>query len=136
MATEKQVLMNYQVAKNKAQELETEAGKLKQLANGKFQNSVTDVQAIWKGDNAELYIQKCNRLKEEMLSTARTLSTIASNVRTRAKNTYDAEMENIRIMQEKQKALMGEGVGNLEQWKHTGTNVGMGSISGNGGGSR
>ncbi len=136
MATEKQILVNYQVAKNKAQELETEAAKLKQLANGNFYNSITEVRAIWKGENAELFVQKCNRLKEEMLSTAKTLSTIASNVRTSAKNIYDAEMENLRILQESKKILSSIDLTKLQQKADTGYNEGMGGVGGIGGGSR
>lgn len=101
MATEGQITVNYTQAKTCASELEDEADKLKKLADSDFAMSIAGVQAAWKGENAELYIKKCEQLKEEMLYTAKSLTKIASSIRSNAKAIYDAEMENLRLMQKK-----------------------------------
>lgn len=101
MATEGQITMNYTQAKACASELEDEADKLKKLADREFASSIAELQTAWKGENAELYVKKCEQLKEEMLSTAKALTTIASGIRSNAKAIYDAEMENLRLMQKK-----------------------------------
>lgn len=99
MASEKQILINYNQAKSCAASLEEEASRLKKLADSEFSASIAELRSAWKGENAELYTQKCEQLKGEMLGTAKTLVSVASSIRTRAKAIYDAEMENIRLFQ-------------------------------------
>lgn len=99
MASEKQILINYNQAKSCAASLEEEASRLKKLADSEFSASIAELRSAWKGENAELYTQKCEQLKGEILGTAKTLVSVASSIRTRAKAIYDAEMENIRLFQ-------------------------------------
>ena len=99
MASEHQISVNYNQARACASELEEEAGRLKKLADSDFSASIEELRLAWKGENAELYTQKCEQLREEMLGTAKTLVSVAESIRTSAKAIYDAEMENIRIMQ-------------------------------------
>lgn len=101
MASERQILINYNQVKSCAASLEEEASRLKKLADSEFSASIAELRSAWKGENAELYTQKCEQLKGEMLGTAKTLVSIASNIRARAKAIYDAEMESIRLFQTK-----------------------------------
>lgn len=111
MATEKQISVNYSQAKSCASTMEEEADKLRKLAEQEFGASIAEIRTAWKGENAELYIQKCEQLKEEMLSTAKTLAAIASAVRSQAQAIYNAEMENLRIIQEKAAAALRDAAG-------------------------
>lgn len=105
MLTERQIKSDLAKAKKYASELEEEAGRLMKLANSSLESVLDELRVAWKGDNAEKYIGKGEQLKEEIAKTAKTLKSIASTIRSNAQNTYNTEIENLRIYQAKQKEL-------------------------------
>ncbi|MBQ9136704.1 MAG: WXG100 family type VII secretion target [Lachnospiraceae bacterium] len=101
MASRWQVTMDFNSAKSKANELDRIAGDLKRLANTDLDGTMTDLSADWKGDNATAYIRKGQNLKEQIQDTVSSLERTADTIRAIAQNIYNAEMEAIRIAEER-----------------------------------
>ncbi|MCM1539165.1 MAG: WXG100 family type VII secretion target [bacterium] len=100
-----QISMDFEQAKRKANELERVAGDLGRLAGTEFNETLNNLGNNWKGDNAQAYIKKGLSLKERMEQTAAALRDSASMIRAVAKNIYDAEMEALRIAEEREAAI-------------------------------
>lgn len=102
MAGRYQISMDFGQAKRKADELERIADELGRLLGTEFADTLNNLGNNWKGDNAQAYIRKGFSLKEKMEQTAMELRASASTIRAVAKNIYDAEMEAIRIAEERE----------------------------------
>ena len=105
MLTERQIKADLAMAKEYASELEDEAGRLTKLANGSLEGVFEELRVAWKGENAEKYLRKGEALQADIANMAKALRNIAATIRSNAQNTYAAEMENLRIYQEKQREL-------------------------------
>jgi len=73
------------------------ASELKAMLAGDYADTIASIRANWSGENADAYIQKCNAVNDKIQNTIKDLTNSASTLRTIAKRTYDAEMENYRI---------------------------------------
>lgn len=104
MATRYTIQMDFNHANQKANELDEIANDLSKLSGTDFQNTLNELGNNWKGDNASLYIGKGFSLKECMDTTVSSIRTTASTIRSVAKNIYDAEMEALRIAEEREAA--------------------------------
>lgn len=104
MQTERQIKLDYNRTKKYASELEEEATRLTKIANNEFGGVLDELRTVWKGDNAEKYVRKGEQLKSDITKTAKSLKSIASVMRSNAQTIYQAEMENLRIAQERQRA--------------------------------
>lgn len=93
--------MDYHKAIKQAEQLESLAGKMETQANERYPEMLKNLSDAWKGDNADEYILKAGALPEKMKRSAKDLKSIASTIRTIAKNTYDAEMEAYNIANER-----------------------------------
>lgn len=102
MASRYQISMDFDQAKKKADELERIAEELGRLSGTEFADTLNNLGTNWKGDNAQAYIQKGFSLKAKMEQTVGALRASASTIRAVAKNIYDAEMEAIRIAEERE----------------------------------
>ena len=87
------IQMDFKKANDCAAKLEEAARQLKKVAYERFQNEVRRVGSCWQGDSANLYINKCNTLTQQMGRTANQLSETAKAIRTIAKNTYNADIK-------------------------------------------
>lgn len=94
-----EIKMNFRVANEMADRLQSLASRLAHLADDQFYGTLRGISNNWKGENAEAYIRKGERLKGKMSNTANDLYKAASTVRTIARNTYNAEMRAWRIAQ-------------------------------------
>jgi len=106
MLTERQIKADLAKAREYASELEEEASRLTKLASSSLEDVFDELRIAWKGENAEKYLRKGEALQADIIGTAKTLKNIAATIRSNAQNTYTAEMENLRIYQEKQRALV------------------------------
>lgn len=97
--TEATIFLNFQKAKQQADELEQIAGDLSKLSSKSLNDVLQNVSANWKGESASQYLSKGSILQEDLTETAKSLLDIASEIRTIAKRIYDAEMEALRIAQ-------------------------------------
>ena len=104
MASRERIEMDFTRATQKANELDGIADNLSKLADTDLQNTLDGLNNDWKGDNAGEYIKKGFALKENMDKTVKGIRDTASTIRTVAKNIYDAEMEALRISEEREAA--------------------------------
>lgn len=104
MASRERIEMDFTRATQKANELDGIADNLSKLADTDLQNTLDGLNNDWKGDNAGEYIKKGFALKENMDKTVKGIRDTASTIRTVAKNIYDAEMEALRIAEEREAA--------------------------------
>ena len=101
MASRYQIQMDFNRTKQKAQELDNIANQLARLAGTNFQNTLTALNSDWKGDNATAYIANGYALIENMTDTVGKLRNAANSIRKIAQNIYNAEMEALRIAEER-----------------------------------
>lgn len=101
MASRSQIQMDFNQAKRKADELDNIADDLSRLSGTDLTNTLNSLSNDWKGDNANSYIQKGFALKGNMDKTVQSIRNTATTIRTVAKNIYDAEMEALRIAEER-----------------------------------
>lgn len=94
-----EIRMNFRVANAMADRLQELAGKMSSLANERYYGTLRNISNNWKGENAEAYLRKGEKVKDRMSRTAADLRNAAETVRTIAKNTYDAEMKAWQIAQ-------------------------------------
>lgn len=104
MASRYQIQMNFSQAERKAAELDGIAGDLSRLSGTDLQNTLNNLGNNWKGENAGLYIGKGFQLMENMEKTAASLRQTAETIRSVARNIYNAEMEALRIAEEREAA--------------------------------
>lgn len=84
--------LDFRNAKRQADKLEQLAMELERLAANKFDDTMNDLSAHWKGDNANAYLQKAYHLETDMKDTASDMRKTANQIRRTAKKIYDAEM--------------------------------------------
>lgn len=104
MASRYQIQMDFSQAERKAAELDSIAGDLSRLSGTDLQNTLNSLGNNWKGENAGLYIGKGFQLMENMERTAASLRQTAETIRSVARNIYNAEMEALRIAEEREAA--------------------------------
>lgn len=97
MATRAKIEMDFKRAMQQADRIDAIAGNLKELSNSRFESSLQNLSAAWKGENASLYIRKGNGLQGKINRTAGELHAVASDIRTIARRLYNAEMAALAI---------------------------------------
>lgn len=102
MATRESIQFDFDQARRQADHLDRIADHLDNLGKNKLNNSMQTLSQNWKGANAEAYLAKGNNLKQEITSSASDLRGIASDIRRIAQNIYNAEMEALRIAEERE----------------------------------
>lgn len=100
MSTEYQIKADYNSANQTAAEMESIAGSLSNMANSDLDGALLALKNIWKGENAERFIQKGDSVKSQILTTAKELRNSARELREAAKSVYNAEMEALRLAAE------------------------------------
>lgn len=93
------IKINFQRAMQQAAELDDIADDLSRMSKSDFENTMQNVSANWKGENARKYLAKGDRLQGNMNSTVNSLHNIASEIRRVAKRIHDAEMSALEIAQ-------------------------------------
>lgn len=89
-------------AKQQAGKLDGAAEQLRRIANNNFQDTMQGISVSWTGENSRQYLNKGMNLKNQMVQTAAKLNGIASEIRTVAQRIYNAEMEALRIAEERE----------------------------------
>lgn len=92
-----EIQMDYRMAVQQAESLREIARELQNLGNQNMQDCMAEISGNWKGNNSNEYISKCSLLKGNVIKTADKLERIANTIQRIAKNTYDAEMESLRL---------------------------------------
>ena len=99
MASKYEIEMDFKAALRQADKIDNIASKLSRTANSDYQNTLQGISSAWKGDNANIYINKSSVLVGRMSNTASRLNEAADTIRRIAKNIYDAEMRAWEIAQ-------------------------------------
>lgn len=94
-----EIKMNFKAAITLADRLQALAAKMRSLADERCYGTLRNISNSWKGENADAYLRKGEKVKEKMSRTAKDLNNAAETVRTIAKNTYEAEMRAWKIAQ-------------------------------------
>ena len=102
MASRASIEFDFHKAKAQADKLDSIADQLSRLADSKFGNTMQHLSSNWKGENASLYLDKGGRLQEQMDGTAGELHSIASDIRAIARRIYEAEMNALRIAEQRE----------------------------------
>lgn len=102
MASRQSIEFDFKKAKEQAKKLDEVAERLNRLSNKNLSDIMQQLSSVWKGENATLYLDKGDRLQEKMSATAKELQNIASDIRTVARRIYEAEMNALRIAQERE----------------------------------
>ena len=97
MATRESIEMDFKNAMSQADKVDGIANRLARLSNNQFQSTLQNVNVGWKGDNANLYLQKGAKLKTKMNASAEDLHDVASDIRSAARRIYNAEMMALSI---------------------------------------
>lgn len=95
--TKAKIEINFMNAKDKAKELEEIAGELERLSKRSMDDTLQQIGANWKGENAGLYLQKGKKVEDEILKTAQDLRNTAATIRRMAQRIYDTEMRVLEI---------------------------------------
>lgn len=95
------IRMNFRKALDKATDLEEVSDDLKRLADNQLHDTLNELSASWTGENARMYIIKGGELREQLEDTSRHLSKTAQTIRQIAREIYEAEMEALRIAEER-----------------------------------
>lgn len=97
MASYATIQLNYQKAIRQANQLEDLANDLRNIANRNVDDALDQVAANWKGDSANMFLQKGNKAKNDLIASAKQLSNTAKAIRKAAENVRRAELEAKRI---------------------------------------
>lgn len=97
MATREKIEFDFRQAMSQADKIDGLADDLKRLAADKFDGSLQNLAASWKGENASLYLEKGSSLQNKMNKTSGELHAAAEAVRKIARRLYDAEMAALEI---------------------------------------
>ena len=93
--------MNFSEAKRQAAELEDIAESLRTLSSGKIDEASSQINAEWKGNSASAFLGKVQTLSGNINETAKELDEIAISIKQTAQRVYDAEMEAVRIAEQR-----------------------------------
>lgn len=97
MATRETIEFDFRKALGQADKIDAIADRLGRLSGTEFGNTMQNLSAGWKGDNASQYLSKGSRLQEKMNGTVKELYSVASDIREIAKRVYEAEMAALAI---------------------------------------
>ena len=101
MRTSSEIYFDFTNARRQADRLDSLADKLsRQTVKGMEQTTQSASQA-WTGDNGSKYVQKGADLKNQINETVTELRSVAADIRSAAQRVYNAEMEALRIAQQR-----------------------------------
>ena len=83
--------MNLAIANRQAEQLEQMSATLRRLSQQNLNSSIQDIKRNWESESANRFCFKGTCLSNSILASANQLKRIADNIRTVARNTYNAE---------------------------------------------
>lgn len=97
MKTDLSIYLDYSNAMAQAGRLDEAASILRTQA-GNLEDSCADIDESWKGEDAELYINKCRAMISYLEKAARNTGNAADTIRMIAERTYQAEKRALEIV--------------------------------------
>ena len=96
-----EIVMDFRKANEAADRLQKLSSELRSIADEKYNGTLRSISNNWKGENAENYVRKGEKVQKKIFNSSNDLKRAAETIRTIARNTYEAEMRAWRIAQEK-----------------------------------
>lgn len=94
---EAKIRMDFEKVNESAGKLEDIADALFKLHDDNIETTLSSIRTAWTGEHADTFCSKYDTAGDNVVKTAKNLKATAETIRRMAKNTYDAEMEAIRI---------------------------------------
>ena len=94
-----QIWMSFKGAQDQANRMDEIAKKLESAAQKNLMGEMNRLAPKWKSDSSNQFRKKGQNVSNNLVATAKNIRNTASTIRTIAKNTYDAEMEALRLAQ-------------------------------------
>lgn len=101
MRSRSEIIMDYNRVMGLADQLDSFAGKLKQEVDGTVRGTLDSLRAAWQGENSELFMSRSYDFISNAASSADSLQSFAYSIRSNAQRVYNAEMEALRIAEER-----------------------------------
>lgn len=101
MRSRSEIIMDYNRVMGLADQLDSLAGKLKQEVDGTVRGTFDSLRAAWQGENSELFMSRSYDFISNAASSADSLQSFAYSIRSNAQRVYNAEMEALRIAEER-----------------------------------
>lgn len=92
---------NFSRAKDLASRVVAVAEKTKNVGEKSLKDAMQKVSVSWKGENSQKYISKCEIVSGKLVRIAGCLGSVAGAISEAAQNIYEAEMEALRIEEER-----------------------------------
>lgn len=105
MNSEYSIMLDFQQAKARADELDEIASQIKNLTEKDFEADLQVLSKAWQGEAANQFLKKGILMKNKMLETAKSLNETAKTIRSTAKRTYDAEMRALELAKQREYLL-------------------------------
>ncbi len=102
LMTRYQINVNLNQALDQARKLENAASDLERQVVAKLDDVAGELHAAWKGESATVYISKEQSLRDEIKSTASEMRSIADDIRRTANRIAQAELEALRIAEQRE----------------------------------
>lgn len=91
------ISIQYGLTRALARQLQAEAEKIKSNSDGKLASIKADIYGVWRGENADRYLQKMDMLGIKMTDNAKGIEDSARLIDQMAVNIYRAELQAIEI---------------------------------------
>lgn len=92
MKSKGQIQMDFRKASAEAERLECIADKLKAFSEKKMEESMRNLSYAWKGENSVFFLKKERQMQIDIAETAQELYRVVLDIRTTARQIYQAEM--------------------------------------------
>lgn len=95
--SEYMIKMDFKNAMNQADKLEDAARDIEKTAKTDLAECMKRIGKSWKGESANAYRQKGQKVAEKLIAIAKKLHKTAETIREIAENTYRAEMKALEL---------------------------------------
>jgi len=99
--TKSQLYMDFTAAKAKASQLEEQASRLEKSVNSEYSNGVNTARGAWKGESADAFRRKADKVAAQTKQAAANMRKIATAIRQAAQTVYNAEMRALEIAEKR-----------------------------------
>ena len=85
------IFIDFTGAKQEADAIEELAAQMRSQVAAEFEKRMEEVAGSWKGENATAFLQKGEKMQEQLYRTAKDIETVADCIRRTARTLYEAE---------------------------------------------
>jgi len=95
--TKREIVFNYNQTISQANKLDQIAEKLDRLSSDKIESTIGMLKGAWQSDNSSTYYFKAEKVKGDIITTAKEVRQIANSVRSTAEAVKRAELRALEI---------------------------------------